>query len=78
MKKTYLKIKHWFCKVGLCNLDKCKCDCHEEVTTGLANPIPHEEPQKKESLPPQNVNIVKTKKRRKVIGEWERRHGITE
>ncbi len=19
------KIKHWLCKVGLCNLDKCKC-----------------------------------------------------
>lgn len=23
------KIKHWFCKVGLCNLNKCKCDCHK-------------------------------------------------
>tara|TARA_Y100000593_G_scaffold95087_1_gene199407 strand:+ start:4380 stop:4667 length:288 start_codon:yes stop_codon:yes gene_type:complete len=23
------KIKHWFCKVGLCNLDKCKCGCHK-------------------------------------------------
>lgn len=22
------KIKHWFCKVGLCNLNKCKCGCH--------------------------------------------------
>ena len=24
------KIVHWLCKVGLCNLDKCKCDCHEK------------------------------------------------
>ena len=24
------KIKHWFCKIGLCNLDKCKCSCHEK------------------------------------------------
>jgi len=31
MKKIYLKIKHWLCKVGLCNLDKCKCDCHEDA-----------------------------------------------
>jgi len=22
------KIKHWFCKVGLCNLSSCNCDCH--------------------------------------------------
>jgi hypothetical protein len=28
MKKIWNKIKHWCCKVGLCNLDKCKCDCH--------------------------------------------------
>jgi hypothetical protein len=24
------KIKHWSCSVGLCNLDKCKCECHED------------------------------------------------
>ena len=29
MKKIWKKIKHWLCKVGLCNLDKCKCNCHE-------------------------------------------------
>jgi len=29
MKKIWNKIKHWCCKVGLCNLDKCNCDCHE-------------------------------------------------
>jgi hypothetical protein len=23
------KIKHWLCRVGLCNLDKCNCDCHD-------------------------------------------------
>jgi len=23
------KIKHWFCKIGLCNIDKCKCCCHD-------------------------------------------------
>ena len=22
------KIKHWLCDVGLCNLDKCACNCH--------------------------------------------------
>ena len=21
-------IKHWFCKVGLCNFDSCTCHCH--------------------------------------------------
>jgi hypothetical protein len=30
MKKLWKKIKHWCCKVGLCNLDKCVCDCHEQ------------------------------------------------
>ncbi len=29
LKKIYLKIKHWCCKVGLCNLDSCNCNCHE-------------------------------------------------
>lgn len=24
------KILHWFCKKGLCNLDKCKCHCHDK------------------------------------------------
>ena len=23
------KIKNWFCKIGLCNLDKCKSDYHK-------------------------------------------------
>jgi hypothetical protein len=22
------KFRHWLCDVGLCNLDKCKCNCH--------------------------------------------------
>ena len=22
-------IKHWLCKIGICSLDKCKCDCHK-------------------------------------------------
>jgi len=30
MKKIWNKIKHWCCKVGLCNLNKCACDCHEQ------------------------------------------------
>ena len=29
MKNLWKKFKHWCCKVGLCNLDKCNCDCHE-------------------------------------------------
>ena len=29
MKKLWKKLKHWCCKVGLCNLDKCNCDCHD-------------------------------------------------
>ena len=24
------RLKHWVCKVGLCNFDKCKCDCHDK------------------------------------------------
>ena len=23
------KIRHWFCAVGMCNLEKCKCHCHK-------------------------------------------------
>ena len=30
MKKIWNKIKHWCCKVGLCNLDKCVCNCHDK------------------------------------------------
>ena len=28
LKKTWNKIRHWCCKVGLCNMDKCCCKCH--------------------------------------------------
>ena len=28
IKAWWKKFKHWLCKVGICNLDKCKCDCH--------------------------------------------------
>jgi len=30
IKGWWKKFKHWLCKVGLCNFDKCKCDCHCE------------------------------------------------
>ena len=33
LKKIYSKIRHWCCKVGLCNLDTCGCECHDEVNT---------------------------------------------
>jgi len=29
-KRMWQKINHWFCKIGLCNLDKCKCACHQK------------------------------------------------
>ena len=29
-KKTYKKIRHWGCDVGLCNMNTCKCHCHNE------------------------------------------------
>jgi hypothetical protein len=44
LKKIYLKIRHWCCKVGLCNLDSCGCDCHENTpkTTVTSNAFkPH-------------------------------------
>lgn len=31
LKKIYSKIRHWCCKVGLCNFDSCNCDCHENA-----------------------------------------------
>ena len=31
LKKIYLKIRHWCCKVGLCNLDSCGCECHDDT-----------------------------------------------
>jgi len=30
MKKIWKKFKHWCCRIGLCNLNKCNCDCHEK------------------------------------------------
>ena len=30
LKKTLEKARHWCCKVGLCNLAKCKCKCHKK------------------------------------------------
>ena len=29
MKNLWKKFRHWCCKVGLCNLNKCNCDCHK-------------------------------------------------
>ena len=49
------KIKHWLCKVGLCNLDKCVCDCHDNpkgrskayfATAEKEEPAPPEEAPK--------------------------------
>ena len=31
LKKIYSKIRHWCCKVGLCNFNSCGCDCHEDA-----------------------------------------------
>ena len=28
IKGWWKKFRHWLCDVGLCNLDKCKCNCH--------------------------------------------------
>ena len=28
IKGWWKKFKHRLCSVGLCNLDKCKCNCH--------------------------------------------------
>ena len=28
--RAWNKFKHWFCNVGLCNINKCKCFCHEK------------------------------------------------
>ena len=30
LKKSWNNIRHRGCKMGLCNLDKCKCHCHED------------------------------------------------
>ena len=34
MKKLWKRFKHWFCKVGLCNLDKCKSSYHKDKCCG--------------------------------------------
>jgi len=37
--KLWKKIKHWFCSVGLCNLDKCESDHHKgKCCKGKCNP----------------------------------------
>jgi len=28
--KLWNRLRHWFCKVGLCNMNKCKCKCHPD------------------------------------------------
>jgi len=30
MKNLWKQFKHWCCKVGLCNLNKCSCTCHDK------------------------------------------------
>ena len=30
LKKAFDKARHWCCGVGLCNMDKCKCKCHND------------------------------------------------
>ena len=30
LKKVWNKARHWCCKVGLCNLNKCGCKCHKK------------------------------------------------
>jgi ATP-dependent Clp endopeptidase proteolytic subunit ClpP len=29
LKKVLNKARHWICKVGMCTLDKCGCECHK-------------------------------------------------
>jgi len=42
--KLWRRLRHWFCKVGLCNFDKCKCDCHDK---GEKEETPEGEPSPK-------------------------------
>ncbi len=30
LKKVFNKARHWACKVGLCTLNKCGCNCHNK------------------------------------------------
>jgi hypothetical protein len=30
LSRNWARFVHWCCKVGLCNLDKCKCKCHRK------------------------------------------------
>ena len=67
LKKIYSKIRHWCCKVGLCNFDSCGCDCHENApkTTIVKNVF---KPHLDEIAPPkQGDNLEKMVKKEEPV-----------
>ena len=50
MKNLWKKLKHWCCEVGLCNFDKCSCDCHDKPKGRSKAYYPS--PKAKKVLPP--------------------------
>ena len=62
------KIKHWLCKVGLCNLDKCVCDCHDNPK-GRSKAY-FATAEKEESSPPEETPKVRKKVFDGTRGGW--------
>ena len=62
------KIKHWLCKVGLCNLDKCVCDCHDNPK-GRSKAY-FATAEKEESSPPEETPKVRKKVFDGARGGW--------
>ena len=65
IKGWWKRFKHWLCKVGLCNFDKCKCDCHCEDKPEGRSKAYYPTPSKAKSvvLPPLPKDPVKELKR---------------
>lgn len=67
MKKLWKKFKHWCCKAGLCNLDKCNCDCHPQGRSKAYYPTAAKKKQAKTA-----GSKIKSKSRETTYGSRER------
>lgn len=75
MKKIWKKFKHWCCKTGLCNLDKCGCDCHDKpkgrskayYPTPKVEALPPLPPLPKEKLKADGTPDLRYKKNKKDV-----------
>ena len=63
----WIKVRHWLCNWGLCNLDKCSCDCHPRGRSKAYFP----------TLPKKAEDVLETKKKVVLVKKWEGSRMVT-